>query len=199
MNMQGYFADLYAASDDPYGVASRWYERRKRRLLMASLPRQRYRRGYEPGCGVGALTVELAARCDQLLASDACERAVALTRQGVIGRANVRVEQHSLPGQWPHYERLFDLVVLSEMSYFLEEEALAEVARCCDRSLDADGTLVACDWRAGFQQRRLGTERAHELLGALGLPLVARYEDEDFVLCIWARDGRSVAEREGIR
>lgn len=198
MNMQRYFSELYAAGDDPYGVTSRWYELRKRRLLLASLPRKRYRRGYEPGCGVGALTADLAARCDTLLASDASERAVALTRQGVIGRANVRVERHSLPEQWPHNEPPFDLVVLSEMSYFLEEEAMAELARCCNRSLGEDGTLVACDWRADFEQRRLSTARAQELLGSLGMPLLARYEDNDFVLRIWSRDRRSVAEHEGI-
>ena len=35
-----YFDRVYASSDDPWGFASRWYERRKRQLTMASLPRE---------------------------------------------------------------------------------------------------------------------------------------------------------------
>jgi hypothetical protein len=34
-----YFADLYADSDDPWAFRTRWYERRKRDLALASLPR----------------------------------------------------------------------------------------------------------------------------------------------------------------
>ncbi len=32
-----YFADLYADSEDPWAFRTRWYERRKRDLLLASL------------------------------------------------------------------------------------------------------------------------------------------------------------------
>ena len=54
--------------------ARRWYERRKRARSLAALPQERYRRGFEPGCAVGALTVGLAGRCDELLAVDRHER-----------------------------------------------------------------------------------------------------------------------------
>ena len=30
---RAYFDDLYACSDDPYGMHARWYERRKRAVL----------------------------------------------------------------------------------------------------------------------------------------------------------------------
>ncbi len=32
-----YFADLYAGNDDPWAFRTRWYERRKRELTLASL------------------------------------------------------------------------------------------------------------------------------------------------------------------
>ena len=35
-----YFAELFAASDDPWAFRSRWYEKRKRDLVMAALPRE---------------------------------------------------------------------------------------------------------------------------------------------------------------
>jgi LmbE family N-acetylglucosaminyl deacetylase len=62
------FAELYADGADPWRAGS-WYERRKRAVVLASLPRERYRRAFEPGCGTGELTRELAARCDAVLAS----------------------------------------------------------------------------------------------------------------------------------
>jgi hypothetical protein len=37
-----YFAERYAASPDPYGLADRWYEARKYALTVTMLPRQRY-------------------------------------------------------------------------------------------------------------------------------------------------------------
>jgi len=42
-----------AGGDDPWGFTHRWYERRKRALTLASLPRERFARAFEPGCSVG--------------------------------------------------------------------------------------------------------------------------------------------------
>ena len=55
-----YFDALYAEHPDPWGLDERFYERRKRDLVRASLPRAHFRRAFEPGCATGLLTVELA-------------------------------------------------------------------------------------------------------------------------------------------
>src|SRR5258708_25102140 len=65
---------------DPWQVASRWYERRKRDLLLAALPRERYAHGFEPGCGNGETTQRLLQRCERLCAVDFSARAVDLCR-----------------------------------------------------------------------------------------------------------------------
>jgi len=44
----------------------------------------------------------------------------------------------------------------------------------------------------------LPTDAVHASLGALGLPLIARHEEEHFLLQVWAANGRSVAKRESI-
>lgn len=194
-----YFDVLYAADDDPYGVQSRWYEERKRAVLLAALPQHRFRRAYEPGCGVGELSLALAPRCESLLASDSSERAVTLARQRVAALSHVRVELHRLPAQWPRHEGAFDLIVLSEVNYFLEAQAMVEIARCCNDTLAPGGTLVACDWRPDFEQRRISTDLAHRILGDLGLPRLLCHQEEDFLLQVWSRDGRSIAQREDIR
>lgn len=193
------FDDLYAGSADPYGVRSRWYEVRKRALTLAALPRERYRHAFEPACGVGELTCDLAARCDHVLASDFSSRAVAATLQRTQGLPNVEVVQQSIPHEWPRQGGDFDLIVLSELGYFLDERDMAGVARRCAESLCADGTLVACHWTPAFDDRRLATEAVHGMLDALGLPRVASYGDGDFHLVVWERGAISVAQREGIR
>jgi len=45
-----YFDQLYAGTDDPWGLTSRWYEQRKYALTLAALPNRSYARGFEPGC-----------------------------------------------------------------------------------------------------------------------------------------------------
>lgn len=193
-----YFDALYGASDDPYELRVRWYEARKRALLLAALPQRHYRRIYEPGCGIGELTAQLAPRCDELLASDGSESAVEIVTERVRGLRNVRVERQTLPAEWPFAAGPFDLIVLSEVGYFLEKQGMNSIALACLRSLSDDGALVACDWRADFSERVLPTESVHASLAALGLPLVVRHEEEDFLLQVWAARGLSVARREGI-
>lgn len=193
-----YFDALYRASDDPYELRARWYEVRKRALLLAALPQRHYHRIYEPGCGSGELTAELAPRCDQLLASDKSEFAVEIASKRVRGLRNVRVEQQTLPADWPFAAGPFDLIVLSEVGYFLDQQDMNDVAHACRRSLSDDGTLVACDWRAAFSERVQPTDAVHASLAALGFPLVVRHEEEDFLLQVWMANGRSVARREGI-
>lgn len=194
-----YFSGLYGASNDPYSVRTRWYEQRKRALLMAALPRPRYRRAYEPGCGVGELTLDLAARCDSVLASDFSEQAVQVATRRTGALPHVRVERQRLPADWPRDALPFDLIVLSEVAYFLDEGSVRQLAACCARSLVADGTLVACDWRPDFEERATSTRTVHETLAALGLYRVVLHEEADFLLQVWCGDERSVAQREGIR
>lgn len=195
----GYFDDLYRGSDDPYGVRERWYEERKRQLLLATLPARRYVSAYEPGCGVGELTALLAARCEKVLASDLSALAVDRARTRCAALANVRVLHQRLPEQWPERAGAFDLIVLSEVGYFLEMSAVQQVAARCRDSLTVNGTLVACDWLPAFAARATGTRDVHVVFEALGLARIARHEEEDFLLQAWSRDARSVAEREGIR
>jgi hypothetical protein len=40
------FVDLYGEGADPWQADS-WYERRKRSVVLASLPRERYRRAFD--------------------------------------------------------------------------------------------------------------------------------------------------------
>ncbi len=194
-----YFERLYGASDDPYGLRTRWYEQRKRDVTLAALPHSSYRWAYEPGCGAGELTAALATRCGAVLASDFSEHALVSARERTTHLTNVRLAAHALPDEWPFSAAPFDLIVISEMGYFLEADAMRRMAICCAESLSPDGVLVACHWRPDFAERALSTEAVHAALDVTGLTCTARHEEADFLLQVWCSDPRSVAQRGGIR
>ena len=120
------FDALFRESDDPWRFKTRWYEARKRALTMACLPAARYTHGFEPGCANGELSAELAQRCDRLLASDISRRAVELARERLADVAHATVVQAQLPRDWP--DASFDLIVISELGYFLAASDLDALA-----------------------------------------------------------------------
>jgi SAM-dependent methyltransferase len=198
------FDTLYEHSDDPWQLRSRWYERRKRQLTLAALPRERYRNAFEPGCAGGELTVLLATRCDTLLAVDLHRKAVELTRARVApvpdvlrGHARIHVEQRSIPREWP--EGAFDLIVVSELAYYLDDDELHALVERVRLNLTNDGTLVACHWRHPFDTALQSAEAIHRHFDAYcGLARIAHHEETDLLLDVWSRDARSVAQCEGI-
>jgi SAM-dependent methyltransferase len=193
-----YFDGLYTAHADPYGSASRWYEVRKRAVLLAALPHRRYARAYAPGCGTGELVLDLCARCDYILASDFSAVALQRARERLQSATNVCVERHCIPRDWPVAVSPFDLIVISEVAPFLTTSAMELVADLAVASLAPGGVLVNCDWRHAFAERTLGAEQAQTILEGGGLARVGHYEDADFLLNVWSADARSVAEKTGV-
>jgi SAM-dependent methyltransferase len=192
-----YFDALYADCDDPWGFRHRWYERRKRQLTLAMLPRERYRDAFEPGCANGEFAAQLALRCDRLLAADLNETAVRLAGARLATLSNVRVERRGVPHEWPAGS--FDLIVLSELAYYLGDEDLTRLTECIGRSLAADGTLLACHWRRAFDAAPQTAANVHACLDArCALTRLAHYEDADLLLDVWTREPCSVAQREGL-
>lgn len=192
------FDALYRASPDPWGTTTRWYERRKRMLLMAALPHERYRSAYEAGCGTGHISAALAERCDRLLASDGSRDAVDLATARLAGHDNVAVALHRLPEDWP--DGRFDLIVLSEVLYFVDDAACAAVAAASRDGAGCDGLVVACNWRDVIDGHGHSGDAVHRRFEArLGLPKIFEYLDADFVLGGWSADPTTVAMREGLR
>lgn len=192
-----YFDTMFADSDDPWGFRSRWYEERKRALTLASLPRRRYASAYEPGCANGELSAALALRCDRLLVSDGAPQAVLLARQRLQAIAHATVLQTWLPAGWPAQQ--FDLVVLSEIGYFLAPDALDDLVAKARASLRPGGTVLACHWRRPIDGCALDGQAVQRRIGeGLRMPQLSSTTDADFLLDVWCLDGQSVAQAEHI-
>jgi SAM-dependent methyltransferase len=178
----GHFDALYAAADDPWAMRTRWYERRKYAVTVASLPCERYRHGLEIGCSVGELTAALAGKCDRVSAWDISAAAVRRARERTRGLAGVQVEQRAVPGDpLPPV----DLLVLSEVLYFLSADDLDAVIVAAQAALLPGGTLVAVHWRHPAGDPLTGDGVHARLRSALPWPRVAAHEEPDFLLDCW--------------
>lgn len=138
---------LHAADPDPWGVDRRWFEQRKRAMTLAALPRRRFQRALELGCSVGALSEDLSTRCEHLTAVDSSPSALQEARQRTA-TTNVEVRQADLvthpPEAW--VTGTFDLIVISEVGYFLSPAALRGLVHWTRSALTEDGVLVLCHW-----------------------------------------------------
>ncbi len=103
-----------------------------------------------------------------------------------------------MPEEWPPGQ--FELIVLSELCYYLDAEDLQRLIDCALNALTDNGQLLACHWRPRIVGCPQTAEQVHEMLAQrLGMAHLAHHHDSDFLLDLWSRDGTSVATHEGLR
>ena len=180
-----YFEDMYKEDPDPWGFATRWYERRKYAITLASLPRERYRRAFEPACSIGVLTEDLAVRCDELIASDSAQSAVDDARKRLSGHPHVTVALQEVPREWP--EGRFDLIVLSEFAFFLDDADLALLVDRTMSSLDKDGHVIAVHYLPAGKIVQTADEVHAALRAHPDLVNTATHREPEFVLDVFIR------------
>ena len=195
-----YFDAMYQAAADPWGFEDRWYEQRKYAISMALLPAARYRRALEPGCSIGVLTRMLAARCDEVLSCDIAAAAVQAAARRTEDLTHVRVEQRDIPGRWP--DGRFDLIVFSEILYYLGNQDLEQALKHAVSTLEPEGTLLAVHWRHPVADYPRSGDDVHQVLaGRPGLARLVRHDEPDFLAEVYIRtEGTpaSVAQAMGL-
>jgi cyclopropane fatty-acyl-phospholipid synthase-like methyltransferase len=196
-----YFTAMYADTADPWQLAERWYERRKYAITVAMLPLPTYRHAFEPGCSIGVLTELLTRRCDHVTATDVAQRALAAAaaRLGGSGRLDqVTLRRMSIDSPWPAEQ--FDLVVLSEVAYYLSATMLRRVLdRECAR-LAPGTTVVASHWRHRVADYPLTGDEANAVIAETDdLYQTAEYSDDDVAIAVFGKGtAQSVAARCGV-
>lgn len=156
---QAEFEALYTSDPDPWRMEISAYEAAKYDATLAALPPGPIDTALEVGCSIGVLTARLARRCDRVLALDVSQTALdrARTRPDT---ANIERRRAEVPWDWPQGK--YDLVVLSEVLYFLEPDELRETARLVARDLASRGTVLLVNW-LGPCDRTLAGDAAAEM------------------------------------
>lgn len=192
-----YFEGLFRADADPWSMRTRWYERRKRNLTLSALPHRHYGSVLELGCANGELSAKLANRSGQLLCCDTSPTALELAQARLSHRHNVQFWQGRLPKEWPPGK--FDLIVFSELGYYLDSTDLTQLIFSMRYALAKGGTLVACHWRHPIDGcPHNGDEVHNELHKLLRMPRLVWHQETDFLLEVWCENPASVAEQEGL-
>lgn len=153
-----YFIDMYRGDADPWRFTTSEYERAKYAATLASLTRERYASALEIGCSVGVLTQELARRCDALLAIDVAPVALVAARERNQEHAHVTFRLGAVPADYPAGR--FDLVLLSEVAYYLAAPDLERLVEQVGTSLRPGGTIVLVHWVGETDYPLTGDEAA---------------------------------------
>jgi 2-polyprenyl-3-methyl-5-hydroxy-6-metoxy-1,4-benzoquinol methylase len=185
------FETKYQQNADPWGYRDSWYERRKYAVTLACLPRERYRLVWEPACSIGVLTGLLARRADRVLASDGSATAIAAARTAELpadaGQVDWSVQ--ALPGVPDIDPGQADLVMLSEILYYLAEPDRDAVLATAQQMLAPDGDLVVVHWRPLPGDAHLSGDAANAWVRSrlADWSVLSRHDDEEFVLDVLRR------------
>jgi SAM-dependent methyltransferase len=161
---KAHFERIYATSDDPWHFRSSAYEREKYAATLAALPARRFSSGLEVGCSIGELTALLAPFCDSLLGIDIVAEPLAAARLRCAAMPHVRFSQLCAPAAWP--DGRFDLVMLSEVLYFLSSSDINRLAGRVCQTLAPGGVVLLVNWLGQTDDPETGHSAAQTFIAA---------------------------------
>ena len=139
-----YFKGMYATESDPWKFATSPYERDKYAATLAALPRVHYASALDVGCSIGVFTHQLCPRCDALIGLDVVPSVLEAARARCADCPNARFMLAAVPGTWP--EGRFDLIVISEVAYYLDRADLARLVARVEGALLPEADIVLVHW-----------------------------------------------------
>ena len=170
-----YFDALYASDPDPWNFAASPYEQGKYALTIQALPKPRYHSALEVGCSIGVLTRLLASRCDAILAIDAARTPLIEAKHRCADLPSVCFEQMFVPEEWPN--AVFDLILLSEVVYYLSREDVDRLAARVTRSLAPGGSVILVHWTGSTDYPLSGDEAVALFIERMGSTCIVERSD----------------------
>lgn len=155
-----YFDNLYSENIDPWNFETSEYEASKYAATIAALPKARYRKAFEVGCSIGVLTQLLAEYCESLLSIDVSELALAKAQERCADLPQVRFKLMGIPQEFP--DDIFDLVLLSEVGYYLSQADLLVAQQKIIEHLEPGGNLLLVHWTLYAKDYPLSGDEVHE-------------------------------------
>ncbi|MBO0906474.1 class I SAM-dependent methyltransferase [Jiella sonneratiae] len=134
------FEALFRADPDPWGYARSRFERQKRGVLLSGCGAHVRGRVLELACANGETSAALSRLALRLIAADASPAALRLAEERNRGRPRIRFVAGILPRDMPRGP--FDLIVASEILYYLAPRDLDACLRRIETALAPGGRLV---------------------------------------------------------
>ena len=154
------FERRYRADPDPWRYAESEYERAKYRATLAACGDGSFSSALELGASIGVFSALLAPRCEQLMTIDFSPTAAALARERLRSHPHVEVIVGPIPDALAGGS--YDLVVASEILYYLEPGAFEGTLEVLKRLLAPGGRLVCVHWRPEGSERPLDAAAVHD-------------------------------------
>ena len=174
---RAYFEALYSGNSDPWRYNTGAYEIEKRRDTLSFLG-PHYGRACEVGCSIGVLTQELAPRCDQLLGLDISPIAIEHARARLKHLPNVQLDVRHLP--YDDLDPNLDLLLLSEMLYFLNTKEIGDLATLAALRTKRDADLLIVSFEGETQTQLDGKASTSLFLAAAELAFARlRFEQRE--------------------
>lgn len=183
-----YFEKVYAANDDPWNFASSRYEAAKYSATLDSLPKENYRSAFEIGCSIGVLTEQLAARCENLLAIDVNEKALNQAHVRCRNLPHVELRRMQIPEEFP--EEKFDLILISEVGYYLNAHDWRKTFEKTVAHLEQGGNVVLIHWTPPVHDYPQTGDEVHDSFAEWSrekLRLLKNVRAEKYRLDVWEK------------
>lgn len=156
------FEARYRSDPDPWSYTSSDYERDKYDATLAACGDGPFAHALELGSSIGVFSERLAPRCQRLQTIDAAPTAVAEAKRRLAGAGQVEAILGVIPEAIPPGP--FDLVVASEILYYLLPVALSATLGTLRDRMAPGARLVAVHWRPEGPERPFTAEAVHDQL-----------------------------------
>jgi SAM-dependent methyltransferase len=159
------FENKFRANIDPWNYTHSHFEWVKRKALLRACGPSKHGRVLELGCAIGETTRALAKLSLQLVAVDASQTALNEAERRTPRNGRIQFNRAILPHQMPRGP--FDLIVVSELVYYLRPHHLKPLAERISAALAPGGMTVVLNHRRPFDDAAVPPALAHRRLRRL--------------------------------
>ncbi|RNL55751.1 bifunctional PIG-L family deacetylase/class I SAM-dependent methyltransferase [Pedobacter jejuensis] len=182
---EDYFDTLYSGNDDPWNFEKSEYEQKKYQNSIAAIPNKTYNNALEIGCSIGVFTTMLSQFCNNLLAMDISSTALAMAKKRLVDNIKVEFRLGAIPNDFP--DKMFDLIVMSEVGYYLVKEDLLSTRTKIYNQLNDNGILLLVHWTHFVVDYPISGDDVHECFKELPLKHLSNFRNEDYRIDVFQK------------
>ena len=159
------FDERYRADPDPWRYRSSAYERTKYAATLEACGPGPFESALELGGSIGVFSAQLASRCRALATIDFSRVAVRAAEVELAPYPHAQAILGLIPKDLPIGS--FDLVVASEVLYYMDEQTLVVALDAIEHRLSGAGRLLCVHWRTPGPERPVSADHVHGAVRAL--------------------------------